>query len=142
MVFHELFYLFPSFKLPFFDKIQFYFPVFCKLLLNLYKSIVLILRNLDFFITFHASSSFYYILAETETIDNIIMAVLSAFEKKPSEIKNNYLRHYVQIFAKDLDLHVKTYLKKYKLISNALTTKFYELAHIISNYFNNLALAS
>ena len=45
------------------------------------------------------------------------------------------------MLAKDLDLLGKTYLREYKLISNAPAIQSCELARIISNHFSNLPLA-
>lgn len=122
MVFCEFFRLISSFNLFFFNKVQFYLLVFCKLLPNLYKSLVLILCNLNISSAFYALSFFYHRLADTKATDNIIVATLSAFQKKASKIKNKHLCYYAQMLTKDLETIDKTYLRNENLISNASVT--------------------
>lgn len=137
IVFCQFFYLILSFKLSSFDKVLSHFLVFCKPLPNLHNLLILILYNLNAFLALHTSNLSYYILAKIEAINITIAAILSAFEKKIFEIKNKYLRHYTQILTKNLDPLGETYLRKYKLTSNALIIQSCELVCIIRNLFSN-----
>ncbi len=139
VAFYELFCLIPSFELPSFNKFQSYLPVFCKSLLNLRKSLVSILYNLNVSPALRASSFSYHTLAKTEATNNTIAATLPAFKRKISKIENKYLRHYVQMLAKYLNLFGESYLREHELILNTPIVRLCKVACVISNHFSNLS---
>lgn len=136
--FRELLRLIPSFKLPLSNKVQSHLPIFRKPLPNPRKSLVSILRDLNAPLAPRSSSLSYHTPAETEATDNTIAAALPVFGRKASEVENEHLPHHAQMLVKDLDLLGKTYLRKYKLTSNAPAVQSRKLAHVINDHFSNL----